>query len=173
MLMKEERKFNVTIKNKHGYDRELQYYQEYAFVIIPGRGSKELKNVSEDAVKFYRNCGFEVDVKEQKEKLNEVPEELKQAKTLSNLNEVGIEGEQKGENKIHKTGELVFEVGIDQVKSGDNDRVRQAVEEKTPEELREFLVHCGVNVRNVKNKEKLLELAMAPGNKEKLEGYVK
>ncbi len=148
--------FKVRVYNKKGYGRELQLYQSYSYVVIPANGYKDFKNVSEEAIRAYEKCEFEVEkITSDMQKLNEVPvlpeekkrEEVivsKEADNLQPLREVGIKNEKENNSSKMLTEKLkTFDV----------------------EMLRALLVDVGVNPRNTKDKNKLIEMTLKQDRK--------
>ena len=147
--MTEDKIFDIVVKNNENYGKQLQYYQSYAYTEIPKKSAKTLKGANENAIAFYRSCGFEVDVKTRKmEVLNEVPEILpEEKKDLTNLNEVGVK-KLSGESTIEEPKEII------------NETLETKLKKLDLEKIRALLSSIGVNPRNIMDKEKLINLAL-------------
>ncbi len=180
-----DKTFDVIVKNVSSYDKELQYYMTYAYTVIKSKQSKNVKNVTEKAVKFYKDCGFEVDIlSSTPPNLNEVPtESFKVSPKSQNLNEVGIKKEIKKEaGEINLSGDIDTIVNKEEtdyynkiLDSNDdidadiyldlhentqqNKELKAHLETLGVDKLRTLLSAIGANPRNIKDKQKLLEMA--------------
>lgn len=145
----------IIVRNKNPYDKQLQIIDTYVYKLIPRNGEITLKNVDKRAIKYYEGCGFEVEkVKSGEKQLNEVPEDLreKKLKELDNLNEVGIKKPEKKEVKE----EVLNEVEVER----DTTALKTKLQKYDPEMLRALCLDIGYNPKNLKNKEKLIEILL-------------